>query len=180
MTTESRKQKWIKTAQFLAAYLVAAWTFLQFVDWILVRYGISPYWVDLLLWIFIGIIPSLLVYFFHKERINKRILKQREKILFPLNIILIMVVTYFGFGNSDLGATTKEIRYTDEEGNAQSKTITKEEFRIGIPIYNFKNTKKNDSIDWWINWYREIYWYMTLEQNKSISPYSEYIIQDFR
>ncbi len=171
MNQESIKKKWLKTLQFLAAYMVAAWTFLQFVDWILNRYQISPYWVDLLLWIFVGIIPSLLVYFHNKERINQRKLRKREKILFPLNIILIMVITYFGFGNSDLGATTKKISYLDEYGIAQSKTITKEEFRIGIPIYGFENKSGNDSISWWRYGIGRLLVY-DLEQNKSLSPYS--------
>ena len=41
------KKKWINTLKFFAAYLVAAWTFLQFVDWVLNRYNISPHWVDI-------------------------------------------------------------------------------------------------------------------------------------
>ena len=98
MSKKLDKKKLTKTLQFFAAYLVAAWTLLQFVDWTLNRYHISPYWVDLLLWIFIGIIPSLIIYLYHQERINNKILKLREKIIFPLNILLIMVVTYFGFG----------------------------------------------------------------------------------
>ena len=118
------KKRLTKTLQFFAAYLVAAWTLLQFVDWVLNRYNISPYWVDLLLWIFIGIIPSLIIYLYNQERINNKILKLREKIIFPLNVLLIMVVTYFGFGNSDLGATTKEISYTNNEGELQTQTIT--------------------------------------------------------
>ncbi|WP_299521679.1 hypothetical protein [Winogradskyella sp.] len=163
------KKRWINTFKFTAAYLVAAWTFLQFVDWVLNRYNISPYWVDLLLWIFIGIIPSLLIYFYHRERINQRKLHRREKIIFPLNILLIMVVTYFGFGNSDLGATTKDINYTDDEGIAQSKTITKEEFRIGVPIFEFDNLTNNDSIDWWSPGIAKLLEY-DLKQNKSLSP----------
>jgi len=125
MSAESKK-KWIKTLKFLAAYLVAAWTFLQFVDWVLNRYSISPHWVDILLWFFIGITPSLLIYFYHQERLSKRIVKLREKIIIPLNVILLIVGLYFGFGNSDLGAITKKINYTDEQGLAQSETITKE------------------------------------------------------
>ena len=101
MGEEKRKKKWIKTLQFLAAYLVAAWTFLQFIDWILNRYDISPNWVDLLLWVFVGVIPSLLIYFYHQDRINDGILKLREKIIFPLNLILLAVITYFGFGSSE-------------------------------------------------------------------------------
>ncbi|WP_298757136.1 hypothetical protein [uncultured Psychroserpens sp.] len=170
MSTEPKRQKkWIKTLKILAAYLVAAWTFLQFVDWILNRYNISPHWVDVLLWLFIGIIPSLAIYLYHQERINKRILKLREKILFPLNIIILCIVVYFGFGNSDLGATTKEIKYTNESGQTESKTITKEEFRIGIPIFAFENLTNDDSQEW-LRYGIGRLLYQDLTQNKSLSP----------
>ncbi len=168
MPSEIQK-KWIKTLKFLAAYLVAAWTFLQFVDWVLNRYNISPHWVDILLWFFIGITPSLAIYFYHQERLTKRIIKLREKIIIPLNVIVLVIALYFGFGNSDLGATTKEIKYTDEQGLAQSEIITKEEFRIGVPIYGFKNLSKDESL----NWLRDGIGKLLEEdllQNKSLSP----------
>lgn len=162
------KKKLTKTLQFFAAYLVAAWTLLQFVDWALNRYNISPYWVDLLLWIFIGIIPSLIIYLYHQERINQKVLKLREKIIFPLNVILIMVVTYFGFGSSDLGATTKEIKYTDNEGELQTQVITKEEFRVNLPLFNFEN-KTQDSSKIWISRVINDLLYYDLEQDKNIT-----------
>ncbi|OZV69948.1 hypothetical protein [Winogradskyella aurantia] len=176
MEAKNRKRKWLNTVKFFAAYLVAAWTFLQFVDWILIRYSISPYWVDILLWFFIGISPSLLIYLYHQERLSKRIIKLREKIFIPLNIVILVIGLYLGFGNSDLGATTQAIEYTDDEGNIQSKTITKEEFRIGVPLFTFENLKDNDSIDWWRNGISKLLAY-DLEQNKSISPYYENISQ---
>ena len=76
------KKKWFTALKILAAYLVAAWTLLQFVDWVLSRYNISPYWVDVLLWFFVGIIPSLTIYLYHKERIDQRIFKLRDHELF--------------------------------------------------------------------------------------------------
>lgn len=149
MSTEtSSSKRWLRTLKILAAYLVAAWTFLQFVDWALNRYNISPYWVDVLLWVFVGIIPSLVIYLYNQERINMRILKLREKIIFPLNLIILFIVLYVGFGNSDLGATTKEITYTNEEGELESKTITKEEFRIGFAIFSFENQTGDESLEW--------------------------------
>ncbi|WP_299224116.1 hypothetical protein [uncultured Psychroserpens sp.] len=170
MSTETKKQKkWVKTLKILAAYLVAAWTFLQFVDWILNRYNISPYWVDVLLWVFIGIIPSLAIYLYHQDRINKRILKLREKIIFPLNIVLLIITLYFGFGNSDLGATTKNITYENDLGEVETKTITKEEFRIGIPIYTFEQID-NDSTISWMHYGIGKLLHEDLLQNKSLSP----------
>ena len=175
MKDSNRKKKWINTFKFLAAYLVAAWTFLQFVDWILLRYDISPNWVDLLLWIFVGIIPSVLIYFYHQDRINAGILKLREKIIFPLNIILLALVTYFVFGNSDLGATTKEISYTNDEGQLAKQLITKEEFRIGVPIYNFENLNEDKS-DNWLRYGIGRLVEEDLFQNKSLSPDFSFLV----
>jgi len=163
------QKKWVKTLKFVVAYLVAAWTFLQFADWVLTRYQISPYWVDILLWFFIGIIPSLLIYFYHQERINKRILLLREKIIFPTNIILLAVGLYFGFGTSDLGATTKEVKYIDTEGHITETTITKEEFRTIIPIYNFTPKTSDSTLTWMGNGIAGLLFY-DLFQDKSLSP----------
>tara|TARA_R110002096_G_C14604974_1_gene722983 strand:- start:47 stop:2218 length:2172 start_codon:yes stop_codon:yes gene_type:complete len=169
MAKKFDKKRLTKTLQFFAAYLVAAWTLLQFVDWALIRYSISPYWVDMLLWIFIGIIPSLIIYLYNQERINNKILKLREKIIFPLNILLIMVVTYFGFGNSDLGATTKTIEYTNEEGKEKTAFITKEEFRTGFFIYNFA-PKTKDSTSLWLEYGISMLLTEDLLQNKNLNP----------
>ncbi len=128
-TETNRKKKWINTLKVFSAYLVAAFTFIQFLQFILDLYGVSYHWVKLALWFFVGIIPSLLIYLYHNERINKLNLKLREKILIPLNIILLTVALYFGFGNSDLGAITKSIDYMTEGGEQKTALITKEEFR---------------------------------------------------
>lgn len=171
---KSSGKKWQTVVKVLAAYLVAAWTFLQFVDWILIRYDISPYWVDILLWTFVGVIPSLTIYLFNRDRINRRILKLREKIIFPLNIIFIAVVLYFSFGNSDLGSTTKEITYTNNLGELETQTITKEEFRIGIPVFNFKQKKLDTAYSWVENTINKLL-KLDLEQNKTLMPSWYYV-----
>ncbi|WP_299122546.1 hypothetical protein [uncultured Winogradskyella sp.] len=174
MEQKNRKKKWLNTLKFFAAYLVAAWTFLQFVDWVLNRYNISPHWVDILLWFFIGISPSLLIYFYHQERLSKRMIKLREKIFIPLNLVLLVIGLYFGFGNSDLGATTKNISFENETGEIETKTITKEEFRVGIPIYGFKQIVKDSATDWMRYGIGKLL-YEDLLQNKNLSPEFEHL-----
>ncbi len=168
-----KEKKWQTVLKFLAAYLVAAWTFLQFVDWALVRYNISPYWVDMLLWVFIGIIPSLAIYLYNKERINQKILKLREKIIFPLNGLVVALVLFFGFGNSDLGSTTKKVSFKDDLGELKTETITKEEFRVGIPIFNFQQIIKDSTSIWLGNTINKLL-ELDLKQDKNVSPESSY------
>ena len=168
-----KSRKWLTTIQYLAAYLVAAWTFLQFLEWILNRYQISPHWVDIFLWFFVGIIPSLLIYLYHQERINKRIIKLREKIIFPTNVILVIIGLYIGFGTTDLGATTKEIAFVDSFGEMTQTTITKEEFRTEIPIYNFQQVNENRELKWIGEGISELLYY-DLSQDKNIAPSLNY------
>ncbi len=177
MSEKSKKQKWINTFQILAAYMVAAWTFLQFVDWLLNRYNLSPNWVDLMLWTFIGIIPSLIIYLYHRERINKGIIKLREKILIPINLILLIVVLFFAFGNADLGATTKNVTFENEFGNLETKTFTKEEFREGIAIYNFEQLQEKDSTYSWLKFGLGKILAEDLRQNKNLRPEFNYRIR---
>lgn len=172
--TKSTGKKWQTVIKILAAYLVAAWTFLQFVDWVLIRYNISPYWVDILLWMFVGVIPSLIIYLYHKERINNGILKLREKIIIPLNILLIGVIIFFVFGNSDLGSTTKEVTFTNNSGEVETQTITKEEFRIGIPIFNFQQKNKDTLHSWLGNTINKVL-KIDLQQNKTLMPSWYYV-----
>ena len=171
MSSEDRtdKKKWKKVAQIVAGYLVAAWTFLQFLDWTLIRYQISPYWVDVLLWIFVGILPSLILYVLRADTISRKNLKLREKIIFPANVLLLGILIYFIFGNSDLGSTTKEVSFTNEFGDTQTQIITKEEFRIGFPIFNFQQ-KTNDSTTAWIGTTINKLIALDLNQDKNFAP----------
>ena len=166
---QTPQNKWLKVSQFFAAYLVAAWTFLQFLDWILKRYNVSPHWVDLMLWLFIGIIPSLLIYLYNKDRLNNRVFRRREKIIFPLNAVVLAIVIYFGFGNNDLGATTQSVNYSTALGENKTALFTKEEFRTGFAIFNFEPVKKDSTRAWMefgISWLL----YQDLLQNKNLSP----------
>ena len=126
---EKTQNKWLKVLPYFATYLVAGCTLLQFLAWVLVRYNVSPHWVDMMLWLFIGITPSLLIYLYHKERINNRVIKRREKIIFPLNAVILAIVLYFVSGNNDLGATTQSVNYETSMGESRTTLITKEEFR---------------------------------------------------
>lgn len=171
--TKKTQKKWFKVIQIFMAYLVAAWTFLQFVDWVVNRYEISTNWVDVWLWIFIGIIPSLLIYIYNQERLNSGFLRWREKIIFPLNVVLLIIGLYFGFATSDLGATTRKVQYVNEDGTVLTRELTKDEFRIGLPIFNFEQTNKDSATLWLERGIRDLLYY-DIHQDKNVNPARNY------
>lgn len=145
---QAQRKRWLRALQLFAGYLVAAWTIIQFVDWLLHRYDISPYWTDILLWTFIGIIPSLLIYLVHQDRINQRILLRREKIIIPLNILLLFGALTVAYGGADLGSITKNISFTDADGRTVTQTVIKPEFVKQIPLFSFEQEGGTDSTAW--------------------------------
>lgn len=145
---QARRKRWLRALQLFAGYLVAAWTIIQFVDWLLHRYEISPYWTDILLWTFVGIIPSLLIYLVHQDRINQRILLRREKIIIPLNILLLFGTLTVAYGRVDLGSISKTINFTDADGRTVTQTVIKPEFVKQIPLFPFKQEGGADSTTW--------------------------------
>ena len=85
-------RSWWPYLQLLGAYLVGAWTLLQFLDWVFARYQISPYWVDLFMWIFIGLLPSFLFYLLYKERIDRFGSNRKDKFVFSSNLVILVLV----------------------------------------------------------------------------------------
>ena len=145
---EKTARNWWSILQLLGAYLVGAWTILQFLDWIFTRNQISPYWVDLFMWIFIGLLPAILFYLFYKERIDRFGSNRRDKLVFSSNLVILILILFFSFRNTDLGATTKEITFVDASGAAQHKTIIKQEFQKKIMVFNFEPQDVDSSFLW--------------------------------
>lgn len=147
-TSGKSSRNWRPILQLLGAYLVGAWTLLQFLDWISTRYQISPYWVDLFMWIFVGLLPGFLFYLLYKERIDQFGTNRKDKFVLSSNLVILVLVLFFSFRNTDLGATTKEVSYTDADGVTQQKTIVKQEFREKIQVFNFEPLKVDSAYLW--------------------------------
>ncbi|MDW3652794.1 MAG: adenylate/guanylate cyclase domain-containing protein [Bacteroidia bacterium] len=165
------QQLWKKRIpQILAVYILLAWLGVQLFDWALHQFGISPHWAQIFFISILGLIPSLLVYLNNQERVSKGQLKLGEKILFPSNLILVGAVLFFIFRTTDLGATSKDITFTDLDGGVVTKTIIKEEFKKRFPIFSFEPMKK-DSVNEWIGNALGVYINFKLRQNEYLSPY---------
>lgn len=161
---------WKAFLQLFVAYLLGAWTFLQFLEWILARMDISPNWVDLVLWINLGLLPSLLLYFWNHQRMNDFRFNRWEKIFIAINVMLMVIVVALSFRGKDLGSTTKQISYVGEDGREEIRKITKSEFRTPINVYNFESTGRGtpDSTQWLADGIRELLT-LDLKQEKALT-----------
>ena len=132
-----------KVPQLLIAYLLLVWLSVQLIDWLLSQNGISPHWTQIFLISSLGLVPSLLVYFNSRERIRQKGLNKKEKLLFPTNFLILGAVLFFMFRTADLGATTKNITFVNADGEKETHTIVKEEFKIPVPIFPAESIKED-------------------------------------
>ncbi len=137
--------------QLIAGYIIGVWGLIEFMDWTLDRYQISPHWVDILLVFFISLIPSLLLYVWNRDRIEHRKANSLRKYIFPGNLVASVLLLIILFNGTDLGATTKKVNFKNEFGDQQFRTIIKPDFREKLAIHNFK-PEKEDSLHQWMRW----------------------------
>jgi hypothetical protein len=165
-----KRQVWKAFFQIFIAYVLGVWTLLQFLEWILARADISPYWVDLILWINLGLLPSLLLYFRHHQRMNDFIFKRWEKFFIGANVLLLLIALLVSFRGKDFGSTTQEVTYVAANGREEIRKFTKSDFRTLCFIYNFEPSDDNtpDSLLWLGDGIRELL-ALDLKQDKALT-----------
>ena len=77
------KEAWARRfPQITGSYLVGGWSIIQFVDWLVKRYLLSPYLVDLLLVLFILLLPSVVMLTWNHGR-RYAMCRDRSKVMDP-------------------------------------------------------------------------------------------------
>ena len=106
------------------SYLLGAWALLQFVDWLVLRYHISPLWTDLVFAFLLAMLPSVFLYtYYHKSTESKR-WRKLEKIVIPSNVIVALGLVIFLFAGKSLSATASEVTITNESGEQVQRLVT--------------------------------------------------------
>ena len=141
-----------RVPQFVGIYFAFTWGVIQFVNWLVDRYLLSPYLIDLCFAISVSMIPSILILSYFHGKPGKDRWTRVEKVAIPINAIVSAIILFFVFYPKDLGATTKEIKMIDEDGNKLVKTIVKSEFKKNIVIFPFENRNNaEDEYSWLIS-----------------------------
>lgn len=149
---DANKSLWDRRqAQLVTGYFAGVWGLVEFTEWMLNRYQISPYWTDITLIFFLSLIPSLFLYVYNSDRIRQGKLKLLDKLFLPFNLVLSICIIALFFKGADLGATTRTVQYNNENGDEQFSTIVKSDFRKKLALHNFL-PETTDSTHQWLRW----------------------------
>jgi len=145
--------------QLVAGYFVGATTILQFVDWFCKKIEISDQWTTLLLILFLSIIPSFIIYTYHREKIHMGKLSLFQKFFFPGNFLFTLMLILLVVGGKDLGAKNLVTSITNEYGESEEISYYKEEFSTPLLLFEFENESVDSSYAWMNGCVREcIFW----------------------
>ncbi len=152
--------------QLLAGYLVAAWSFLQFAEWILQRYQLSPHWVDVLLGFFAAMIPSVALFSLYREKLQSGKAPWLPRLALPVNLAVAGLALALIFRGTDLGAVTQTLTLTNEYGQSLERTVIKEDFRKRAAVFHFAPEQDGDTTGLWQSVGIPLALYLDLTQNE--------------
>ena len=115
-----------RVPQFIGLYFAISWGIIQFINWAVERYLLSPNIIDLSLGVSISMIPSILILSYFHGRSGRDQWTKVEKIAIPINFIASAMVLFILFYPKDLSAVTKDVTVTDLSGIEITKKIVKQ------------------------------------------------------
>ncbi len=149
MSASFFKELWRRRVpQIFGIYLAVGWGILEFADWLVNRYVLSPHLIDLALVAWATMIPTVLLISWYHGAPGRDRWTKAEKIGVPLNIAFAAVVMIAAFGGRSLGAATTSVTVEDEAGATVQRTIPKGEFRKRVAVFYFDNESGDTTLDW--------------------------------
>ena len=134
--------------QILGIYLIIHLGIIIFMEWLVHNHPISPHLPTFCLVALFSIIPTILLLAYFHGKSGHYQWGRAEKIGIPVNLLVSAVLLFVLFQGKDLGATTKTVSYTDEEGQMIERVIPKNEFRKNIVIFFFENETDDSTLNW--------------------------------
>jgi len=137
-----------RVPQILGLYLAAGWGVLEFSDWLVNRYVLSPHLTDFGLVAWAAMIPTVLMLAWFHGAPGARRLTKLERIGIPTNFALAAALLLIIFMGRDLGAATTSVTLENEAGETVERVIPKTEFRRHLAIFHFDNESGDSALDW--------------------------------
>ena len=132
----------------LVVYLGASWGLVQFIDFLVSRYALSPLWTDLTLLALGLLIPSVILFTYNHGRPGKDRITRSDLIGIPLNIAVMAVVLILVFRDRDLGAVVTSVTTMDEAGQTVQRTVPRTSFRRRLVVFNFEGAADDSVVAW--------------------------------
>lgn len=137
-----------RVPQIVGAYLAGGWILLEFTDWTVSRYVLSPHLIDFVVASWLLLLPAVAMIAWNHGRPGRDAFTRGEAVGLALNLVFAALVLFSMFRGRDLGAATSEVQVTDEQGRTVTRSVPKPEFRHRVALFSFRNASGDPALDW--------------------------------
>jgi len=137
-----------RVPQIVGLYVIVSWGFVQFVDWAVEQYVLSPHITNFVVALLLLILPSAVLLAWRYGAPGDDRWTRTESIAIPLNLVLAAAILYLGFHGRPLGAATSTVLVEDEAGNPVERVIPRDEFRRSVASFFFDNETGDTTLNW--------------------------------
>lgn len=137
-----------RVPQILGGYILGGFVLIQFIDWLVSHYPVSPHLPEFSFAVLVSLIPTVLILAYFHGRSGRDQWTRVEKIGIPINLLLAAALLFVVFQDKELGATVKTLTVQDESGHTMERVIPKSGFRKSIAVFYFDNESGDSSLNW--------------------------------
>ena len=137
-----------RVPQYMLVYIGAAWGILEFTQFIVGEYVLSPHWTRIVFYALLMLWPGYLLVVYRHARPGADSWGPVEKIGVPVNVLAAFVALFLLFRGEDLGAQTTVVTLADESGELVEREVAKQEFRKRVLFFDFDSTGLADEDLW--------------------------------
>jgi len=137
-----------RVPQIAGVYLAASWGIVEFADFLVAQFSLSPAIINLVLIFLLIMLPAVVVLAWRHGAPGADHWTNVDGAVIGLNLTAAAGILFVTFGGQELGAATTIKLVEDMEGNTVERVVPKAEFRRNMLLYDFDNESGDPDLDW--------------------------------
>ena len=137
-----------RVPQIVGAYFAGSWVFLEFADWTVDQYALSPALTNFVVTTLLLLLPAVIVLAWRHGAPGQDGWTRPDGAVIALNLVAAASILTFTFGDQELGAATTVRLLEDDDGNTVERVIPKAAFRRNLIVWDFDNDSGDAELDW--------------------------------
>jgi len=137
-----------RVPQIVGLYVAGSWGFVQFVDWAVQQYALSPDLVNFVVMFLLLLLPSVIWLAWRHGAPGRDGWGARDGGIIFVNLVVAAGVLVLTFAGRELGAATTVKLVEDDQGNVVERAVPKAAFRKAVLGFRFENASSDPDLDW--------------------------------
>jgi len=137
-----------RVPQIVGAYFAGSWILLEFTDWAVRQYALSPALTNFVVTTLLLLLPTVAVLAWRHGAPGEDRWTKTDAAVIGLNMVTAGGILVMAFSGQELGAVTTVRLLEDDDGNTVERVIPKAAFRRDLIVWDFDNESGDPDLDW--------------------------------